>query len=164
MKKQQGFTLIELMIVVAIVGILAAIAIPAYQDYIKRSKVSEIAATMGACKTSVTEFFQANNALPADANAAGCDTTANQSQYVAALAVANGVINATGSATLLGTGANGIQLSMMPCSNPDGGTIAGTCTTTVAGTSIAAWECSTVATDDYKYAPANCRQAASGGT
>ncbi len=51
-KLQKGFTLIELMIVVAIVGILAAIAIPAYKDYIVRSKVSECAATLGACKTS----------------------------------------------------------------------------------------------------------------
>lgn len=75
---QKGFTLIELMIVVAIVGILAAIAIPAYKDYIARSKVSECAATMGACKTSVTEYFNTRNAFPADVSAAGCSESTSQ--------------------------------------------------------------------------------------
>ncbi len=77
-KLQKGFTLIELMIVVAIVGILAAIAIPAYRDYIVRSKVSECAATLGACKTSVTEFHQAKNRMPNSLNSAGCSATTSQ--------------------------------------------------------------------------------------
>ncbi len=88
MKRQSGFTLIELMIVVAIVGILAAIAIPAYKDYMIRSKVSECAASLGACKTSVAEFAASRGSLPGSAASAGCSTQA--SQYCSSLAVASG--------------------------------------------------------------------------
>src|SRR5437660_1026382 len=73
---QQGFTLIELMIVVAIVGILAAIALPAYQDYTIRARVSEAAAAAGACKTGVAEFFASKASLPTDTAQAGCSGTA----------------------------------------------------------------------------------------
>jgi type IV pilus assembly protein PilA len=65
-KAQKGFTLIELMIVIAIVGILAAIALPAYQDYIVRSKMSEAVAALAEAKTTVTEFVASNGGLPAD--------------------------------------------------------------------------------------------------
>jgi type IV pilus assembly protein PilA len=62
---QKGFTLIELMIVVAIIGILAAVALPAYQDYTARSKVSEVILAASACRTSVTETVQSSSTLPA---------------------------------------------------------------------------------------------------
>src|SRR5437870_5118220 len=93
---QQGFTLIELMIVVAIVGILAAIALPAYQDYTVRAKVSEALAAAAACKTSVAEYGANKGALPTDTTAAGCVSTATK--YVTSLAVSSGSITITTSA------------------------------------------------------------------
>ncbi len=108
--QQGGFTLIELMIVVAIVGILAAIAVPAYQDYVVRSKVSEAVAAIGACKTSVAEYTSVKNALPADADVAGCSYAA--SQYVAAGAKATTVADGVISYTTQNTGASGGECTL----------------------------------------------------
>src|SRR3954452_16183044 len=81
---QQGFTLIELMIVVAIIGILAAVALPAYQDYTKRAKMTEVVLAAGACRTAISEIVQsAPTSLPG-ANGWGCgeSTTSGPSKYV----------------------------------------------------------------------------------
>lgn len=81
---QKGFTLIELMIVVAIIGILAAVALPAYQDYTKRAKMSEVILASSACRTSITEVYQSNSAasLPSAGNW-GCESSTQTSKYVA---------------------------------------------------------------------------------
>ncbi|BDU15560.1 pilin [Lysobacter auxotrophicus] len=144
MKKQQGFTLIELMIVVAIVAILAAIALPAYQDYMKRSKVSEAVATAGACKTSVAEYAAATSKLPADINAAGCSNVA--SQYVSAVNVTKGVIDVTLQG--VGTGVDGKKLTLTPTKDAAGATAGD-------GDNIVGWKCSTDA--EKKFVPGSCR-------
>jgi type IV pilus assembly protein PilA len=100
MKKiQQGFTLIELMIVVAIIGILAAIAIPAYQDYTIRAQVSEGLNLSGSAKVAVTEYFQDRGVMPPTMTAAGLPTNATDiaGNYVLSVGVgaSNGVITVT---------------------------------------------------------------------
>ncbi len=87
-QNQKGFTLIELMIVIAIIGILAAVALPAYQDYTIRARMSEPLALLGEAKNSTTEFFIANGRLPADAAEAGVRTTID-TDLVSTLDVAN---------------------------------------------------------------------------
>jgi type IV pilus assembly protein PilA len=84
MKKiQQGFTLIELMIVVAIIGILAAVAIPAYQDYIGRSQASEGPILLGGMKTPIAEYYSSNGAVPTIAQLGNVSTAG---KYVSAIA------------------------------------------------------------------------------
>jgi len=100
-KVQQGFTLIELMIVVAIIGILAAIAIPAYQDYTIRAQVSEGLNLAAGAKAAVSEYFMDRGTLPLDNTQAGIATVPGdiQGNYVDTLTVANGVITVTYSST-----------------------------------------------------------------
>jgi type IV pilus assembly protein PilA len=134
---QKGFTLIELMIVVAIIGILAAIAIPAYQDYTVRAQVAEGFNMASAAKTAVSEYYNSQNGWPSDNAQAGLATTI-QSRYVNSLNVgANGIItvdyrNLTG-------GVTGTVILVPTFSN---GSVGWTCNT---GTLAA------------KYRPANCR-------
>ena len=133
---QQGFTLIELMIVVAIVGILAAIALPAYQDYIVRSKMSEGVAAIASCKTSVAEYAATKAAFPTDVTSAGCSTLATQ--YVSGLTVAAGVI------TVAMTTATGITAACNLVLTPLG-----------TATAITGWTGSTSC--PTKYVPSNFR-------
>ena len=96
MKNQQGFTLIELMIVVAIIAILAAIAISQYQDYVIRSQVSEGSSLADGVKTAVGEFVNNRGRFPASNSSAGlAAATSITGEYVGAVAVANGIITAS---------------------------------------------------------------------
>ena len=140
-KVQQGFTLIELMIVVAIIGILAAIAIPAYQDYTIRAKVSEPLTFLDAAKVSIAEYYQSRGTMPPDMSAAGIVDTS--SQYIASVGYTSGnpaSITVTTSNNLGGT-ANGTTVILIGTGATNG---------------TVAWDCKT-GTLPQKYRPASCR-------
>lgn len=138
-KLQQGFTLIELMIVVAIIGILAAIAIPQYQDYTVRTRVSEAAVLADGSKTAVAEFYNTNSRWPASNPSAGLATnTSISGQYVTSVTVgAGGTITAALSA------ASGTTGNFVLVPSASGGSVT--------------WDCRTSTTIPTKYRPANCR-------
>ena len=154
-KAQQGFTLIELMIVVAIIGILAAIALPAYKDYTIRAKMSEVVLAASACRTTVTEVYQSASSGPGASNW-GCESASATSRYVASIATdVNGVITVTSQ----GFGDAAIYnktIQLIPYSDT-----AGTTDMTAAGNmsdQVATWKCGCGTTSmPKKYLPGSCR-------
>jgi type IV pilus assembly protein PilA len=143
MKKQQGFTLIELMIVVAIIAILAAIAIPAYRDYLIRTQVSEGASLTGAAKVAVDEYYANYGVAPTTNGQAGLATNTDiKGDYVSQVTVgAAGAIEAKFSGGKANSAITGKILVFTPTFN-NGST---------------SWSCTATTNIDDKYLPTSCR-------
>ena len=153
-RKQQGFTLIELMIVVAIVGILAAIAVPAYQDYMARAKVSEGVAAVDQIRTTIADFYTSQGHFPAAASSGYTGSTTgvfniDRAKYASQVAYAN---TGTNSGTLTLMFHTGWNSSVTGSANQITYTGSGSTTTVT-------WTCAATsgAPLPTKYLPANCR-------
>ena len=153
---QRGFTLVELMIIVAIIGILAAVAMPAYQDYTIRARMSEVILAMSACRTSITEVYQSGGAAPT-ADGWGCEIGGTSAtKYVGAINTdINGVVTAV--VQSISTSVNGSQLTLTPLAgNPPVNAVY------TAGNSqtLFGWRCGAAADGTSiasKYLPGSCR-------
>jgi type IV pilus assembly protein PilA len=115
----KGFTLIELMIVVAIVGILAAVAIPAYQDYVKRSKVTEVVSMLASCKSAYTEYVASRNQIPPTIEIGGCTTTTTQYQTGLYISAANAAAFETKMQNIGDPAVDSQAIGFLPCNGPD---------------------------------------------
>lgn len=155
---QKGFTLIELMIVIAIIGILAVIALPAYQDYTARAQVSEAISLMEGQKSAVVEYYADKGKWPTSNAEAGIATnTSIQGKYVAQVDVgANGVITATMKADDVNNEIKSKTVSLTPTATTTTGQGQNAKTS---GNGSFTWTCKSGATNgvDSKFLPSSCR-------
>ncbi len=143
---QQGFTLIELMIVVAIIGILAAVALPAYQDYTTRAKVSEVVLAASGARTALSEYVAASGAFPADSSSAAL--AGQSSKYVASIDYA-----------YISASSAGVTVTAQGDSNITSKTVRLIGSISATSNGVVSWVCGpgTTSAMDTKYLPASCR-------